>query len=144
MPKRTKDDAEIAERRKKVATLYLNKYDQKVIADMLGVSQPTISRDITFLVKTWRKNAEDDILNHKAREIAELELMEKETAANYVNAKSAGEMKEANMWMGSRLSIKDRRAKLLGLDNPAKLDIDLNQPIIVNVVRKSFRKEDNV
>ena len=70
MPKHTRDDAAIAERRKKVAALTLNRYDQTAIASMLGVNQSTVSRDIKFLMNKWRQAAENDILEHVGRELA--------------------------------------------------------------------------
>jgi predicted transcriptional regulator len=124
MPKHTRDDAAIAERRKKVAALTLNRYDQTAIASMLGVNQSTVSRDIKFLMNKWRQAAENDILEHVGRELAELDLMEKEAAANYINLKSEGSLKQANTWMITRLQIKDRRSKLLGLDQPSKLELN--------------------
>lgn len=116
MPKHTRDAAAIADRRKKVAALTLNRYDQTAIASMLGVNQSTVSRDINFLMNKWRQAAENDILEHVGRELAELDLMEKEAAANYINLKSEGSLKQANTWMITRLQIKDRRSKLLGLE----------------------------
>ncbi len=121
MPKHTRDYAELADRRKKVAAFTLNRYDQTTIASMLGVNQSTVSRDINFLMKNWRQAAENDILDHIGRELAELDLMEKEAAANYITLKSEGSLKQANTWMATRLQIKDRRAKLLGLDKPQKV-----------------------
>jgi intein-encoded DNA endonuclease-like protein len=42
------------------------------------------------------------------------------------------------------LRIMERRAKLLGLDSPEKLDVETKQQLVINLVRKSCRKEDNV
>lgn len=134
MPKHSRDNAVVADRRKKVAAFTLNHYDQNTIASMLDVSQPTVSRDIKFLTAQWRASAESDIQNHVARVLAELELMAKEASANYINLKSDGSLKQANTWMMTRLQIIDRESKLLGLDKPQKIlsanvDIDENSDV---------------
>lgn len=127
-------NAEINERRRKVAAFTLNKYEQQDIADLLGVHQSTISRDIAFLNKQWLAATENDIKKMKAREVAELERMERDAAAMYVTAKNSDRPKDAVAWMEERLKIKDRRAKLLGLDTPIKLDVEEKKQIVVNLV----------
>ncbi len=149
MPPKTKAHTEVKNRRKKVAALYLNKVDQADIADKLSISQATVSRDIKALAEEWHNEAMLDINTHISRELAELERMELETAAMYQTAKredKPSSKREAISWMETRLKIKDRRAKLLGLDQPQKLDLKAEHSgqIVVNLTRKSFRKEDNV
>jgi predicted DNA-binding protein YlxM (UPF0122 family) len=148
VPVATSTLTEIADRRKKVASYYLNKMPMVDIAEKLGVHKMTISRDVKELNKVWAKEAQADISEHIARELAELERMELEAAAMYQHFKG-NEKKgfplnsyDANKWFESRLKVKDRRAKLLGLDRPQKLDVDLNQPVVINLTRMSCRKED--
>ena len=50
---------EIAERRRKVLTLIAKGFDQPSIALSLGVSQPTIHRDIEALKKESRNYVDD-------------------------------------------------------------------------------------
>jgi len=40
--------------------------------------------------------------------------------------------------------IMERRAKLLGLDSPDKIDVETKQQLVINLIRKSCRKEDDV
>jgi DNA-binding transcriptional regulator LsrR (DeoR family) len=138
MPKKTMRDVEIADRRRKVAAFYLNKYDQQEIANMLGVHQSTISRDIAYLSNKWLESTKDDIEKMKCREIAELERMEKDAAAMYINAKNGEKPKDAVAWMEQRLKIKDRRARLLGLDQAQKIDLDTQQNIVVNLTMEDW------
>jgi IS30 family transposase len=133
MPKKTKAATELKNRRRLVAALYLNKVDQTDIADKLGVSQSTISRDIKKLNEEWQAEAMQDVAKHVARELAELERMELEVATMYQAAKKE-KKREAVNWMETRLKIKDRRAKLIGLDKPAQLNmVSENKNINVKV-----------
>lgn len=144
VPVTTSKKTEIANRRKQVAQLYLNKVDQQDIATKLEVSQGTISNDLKALNKEWVERAQSDISVIKSRELAELDFMELEAATQYQAAKKAG--KEAFMlkFAAHRLDIKKMRADSLGLNQPKKLEVDNKQPLVINLVRKSCRIDDNV
>jgi sigma54-dependent transcription regulator len=117
-------EAELIERRKQVAKLYLNRAKIADIADKLGIDYSTVSRDITYLKKCWLEESKEDISKQIARELAELDLMELEANIQYQAAKKAGKDVFMIRWKETQLKIKDRRAKLLGLDRPQKVELD--------------------
>jgi len=149
MPPKTKQTAEIAARRQATANYYLKRIDQNEIVELLkkdGIetSQPTVSRDINFLINQWKKNTGSIIEDLIAREEAELNIMEMEATGNYYDAKGRSRLddeenelpynqngvpsnqKLMEIWMLVRLKIKERRAKMLKLDGPQKIELDAN------------------
>lgn len=107
--------SKIAKRRQDVAEMYfrlhLREYE---IAERLGVSQPTISRDVAYLVEQARQSASKDVDEHRARELADLDEMERDSAIQFQATKDP-------RWMTERRMIKARRADMLGLDAPSKI-----------------------
>ena len=91
--------------------LHLREYE---IAERLGVSQPTISRDVAYLVEQARQSAAKDVDEHRARELADLDEMERDAAIQFQSTKDP-------RWMTERRMIKARRADMLGLDAPNKI-----------------------
>ena len=142
MTQKTKQNAEVAARRQAVAKYYLKRIDQSKIVDLLkedGIetSQPTVSRDITYLINQWKKKSETLIDDLIAREAAELNVMEMESTENYYAAKGRppiddldngipSDQNSMEKWMLVRLKIKERRAKMLKLDGPQKIELDGN------------------
>lgn len=110
------DDTAIAERRKTVASLYLNRVPMRQIAHHLKVSPATVCVDLKALRAEWREEHLADIEGVVVRELAELDAMEQRCVL--MDAKS-----KTPEWMDRRLRVKERRARLLGLDAPAKQDI---------------------
>ena len=105
--------AVIEERRGKVAALWLRRTPKVQIAKTLGVAPNTVSADINWLEECWQKELVKDPVSIRAKELAELDDMEKETARHLGDPK----------WMDRRIKLKERRAKMLGLDAPGKKEI---------------------
>ena len=105
----------IEERRRKVLQLYLRHQTQAEIGRVLGVDQKTISNDIAAIRAGWKEANTFDFDAIKQREAAELDEMEAEAAIEFGRKKSSE-------WFTNRLKVKERRARLLGLDEPAKVD----------------------
>jgi len=103
--------AQVAARRRQVARLYVHRVTQDQIAQQLGVSQSTISRDIKALLKAWRQAALRDVAEHLARELAELDVMEQQCATRFAETRQ-------REWLTERRQIKQLRAQLLGLNAP--------------------------
>ena len=118
----------ILNRRREVAKYWKRHIDQKDIADELGVSASTITRDIEAINKQWAAEALENISIRRARELAEIEEMEKEAAGNYYHAKELTEggrpSREMERWLKKWLEVKERKAKLLGLDQPAQFKFE--------------------
>lgn len=74
--KRTTNQAE--RDRREIARLYLQGMYQADIADKLGLSQPTVSRDIQVLIAEWKVERVYDINEAKARELAKVDNLELE------------------------------------------------------------------
>lgn len=99
---------------------------QTEIAEILGVTQGTISNDIRALNKQWIEESQVDISEKKSRELAELDLMELEAVVMYQKYKKENNSKEANKWYKSRLDTKKMRADILGLMHPQKIELEGN------------------
>lgn len=62
--------------RRNVARLYLSGRLQSEIAEELGISQTTVSRDIKYLTDEWKQERVYDINEAKARELAKIDNLE--------------------------------------------------------------------
>jgi IS30 family transposase len=131
--KLTHQRQEREERRLKVARLWAQHRNQTEIAKALGVNQSTVSRDLQVITARWVAEAVHDVGEIRARELAELDEMEKELAARWLQERRPE-------WMRLRLAVKERRAKLLGLDMPVKIapttaaGEDLPAPVIREII----------
>ena len=103
--------AELDDRRRRVAQLYLRRVHMSDIARQVGVHKSTITRDLQHLSREWLAESMTDTKILKARELAELDEMEYDCALQF-SAKKHVE------WTHARLRIKQRRAKMVGLDDP--------------------------
>lgn len=129
-PKQKKSQAEIhrLERRKKVGKLYLQRYTMLEISEALGIGYKTVVQDIKHIKNEWREEARENIGEVISRELAEIQKLENQAAMEFIRQRET-------KFLELRLKCKDRRAKLLGLDQPEKhqeevkisggLDIDL-------------------
>lgn len=107
--------ATITERRFRVARYRAQKLTLREIAAAIGVSAATVYRDIKALDTVWLKSAQGERDEHRARELAELQAMERQVATAYGSSQN----EDAKIrWMAERLRIKARIASLLGLDAP--------------------------
>jgi len=69
--------AQIARDRRHIGTLYLQGCLQADIAEKVGVSQATVSRDLKALHKKWLASASRDFATAKAKEIAKIDHLER-------------------------------------------------------------------
>ncbi|HEV8177680.1 MAG TPA: hypothetical protein VGP44_08335 [Gemmatimonadales bacterium] len=109
------DEVAIAKRRREVAALYLAHQTQTAIARLLNVGQSTISDDLAALKEEWRTESLADLQIVIEREANELDEMERRAAVADSKAKTPE-------WFDRRLKVKERRARLLGLDAPQRID----------------------
>ncbi len=135
--------SQIARDRRRIADMYLEGRLQVDIAQELGLSTPTISRDIAALQAEWLSSALYDFNEAKAREIAKIDRLEREywiawerscEDAETETSKSAvvGDKKRAEATKTTKGQAGDprflsgvqwcieRRCKLLGIDAPLK------------------------
>lgn len=101
---------ELATRRRKVAELRLQHWTETEIAEALGVSQPTISRDLAHIREEWREERVRSYDDWVAEELAKLAALERTLLPEAIL--------EGGQAVDRVLSVMDRRARLLGLDKP--------------------------
>lgn len=138
--------------RREIARLYLQGMYQADIAERLGLSQPTVSRDIQLLIEEWKVERVYDINEAKARELAKVDNLEleyweawhrsqenaekevkkqkavpgKAKGASVINQEiqktSEGQTGDPRFLSGVQWCI-ERRCLILGVDAPKKSDI---------------------
>lgn len=116
-------EQEILERRSRVAQFRLGGVrNQRQIAKALGVSVATINRDFKALDAEWRERAAADIAVEKA---IDLDRIDRLIMALWDKAAKEGR------WLATDrvLSLMQHRAKLLGLEAPAKQDINMQHVV---------------
>ncbi len=106
MPKPGNKTAEQWERRERVAQLYLRGLSQQRIADEIGASQATVSRDLTAVQKAWQESALIDIDAAKARELARIDELERTYWEEYEASKE-----ERLITSTERIEGKEQRQK---------------------------------
>lgn len=116
MPKQTRKQAELENRRNSVAEAYLRGNTQQQIAAALGVSQATISKDVNFLLRAWREQREATIEDAVTLQIEELRRVRREAWRKYGKS-------EEYKWLDMVINIQKREATLLGLDAPKRSEI---------------------
>lgn len=126
---------EVKERRLKVSELYKKRYRQFEIARILNCDQSTISRDIKAIHKEWSAQCVDNIHIVRIRELADLDEMEKECIIRLEELKKHPH--QGSRWMEERRKIKERRARMLGLDTEQRYVVRKE----ITIVDKAKRDE---
>lgn len=112
-PRAKQQEIEREDRRRKVAAILLSGVtDQVQIAKQLGVSQPTIHRDVKAIEDRWREQATADIATAKGQDLQRIERLIAALWGDAINGK----------WLAvDRItSLLSRKAAMLGYDAPAK------------------------
>ena len=111
---------EMAARRRNVATLLLRRISQREIARLLQISTGTVSTDLKAIREEWKAEARVVLEDHIARELAVLNTDEQYWRSQMVTAESM----DVRLKMYDRvLKIMDRRADMLGLNAPIRLEL---------------------
>lgn len=106
------------DRRRQVAALLRQGYREIQIARQLGVAPSTVSKDATRLRAEWRQLRDRDRDAWIETELAKLDAAEAE-AWRFVAEGGRPRL----FGLDRVLAVMDRRARLLGLDAPTKIDI---------------------
>ncbi len=110
-------EEERQERRSKVAVMLLGHSSVLGMATALGVNRNTITADIKAIREEWKHDRSGAYERYAAEEVPKLDMLEH---ALWTKAMAgSGEAVERI------LMIMERRARLLGLDEPAKLRINV-------------------
>ena len=86
---------------------------QDAIARQLNVTRKTIGADVKALRELWRQELVRDPVEVLARELAELNDMERDCVQSFTVSGDA-------VWLRERRLIKERKARMLGLDAPVR------------------------
>lgn len=86
---------------------------EQEIADRLGVSQPTVARDIRALLDGWAKVSNLNSNYHVSSQLAEYAEMKRDAALAFQQDKDP-------RWIAERTKMLEREARLLGLEAPTR------------------------
>jgi predicted XRE-type DNA-binding protein len=132
-----------------ITRLYLQGRTQRDIAEVVGVSQGQVNHDLKLIQQRWRESSIMDMNEAKQRELARMDILEREYWAaweqsknertrarqesdgksrdgkpNVVRATMEREQRDGNpAFLAGVMSCIERRCKLLGLDAPAKAEL---------------------
>ena len=109
MGRNARETAQIAERRQDVVELFSKAWSQPAIARELGISQPTVSRDLQAICKQWRESSIRDFDAARERELQKLEVLEREAWAAWERSQQPVESTTVTQ-DGSGKNAKDGRA----------------------------------
>lgn len=122
---------QLAQRRAQVAALRLMHYTQKEIADRLGVTQPTISTDLKAVRDEWAERRDEHYTEWVAEELAKLDALEKTWLPRALSRDADDKA------LTKVLQIMERRARMLGLDQPEKF---LHQVVTVDMIDAEIQR----
>jgi hypothetical protein len=115
-PKSTKLFRGVLARRKAIAKMRLEGVqDGKEIANRLGVSSSTVCRDLKKLDQQFIREASQDIAQHKALDLRRIEAA--------IGAIWPNVLKGNVQASRALVDLLNRKAKLLGLDAPTRVDM---------------------
>jgi hypothetical protein len=109
------ETARIAERRAEVAGMLLEHRTYREMAQRLDCSAATITEDVTVVRAEWHERATDDYGAWLAEEMAKLHSLERVMLPQAL----AGQTRAVHAVLG----VMTRRAKLLGLDRPERMQV---------------------
>lgn len=125
--KHTNDAAkrnEIAARRRAVAQMSLAYVPQNQIAAELGVSPATVSADLKELREAWLEEAKESLGHRVSQELASLDQLEAHLWQQFTARATPPDTKTRTGL--AILKVKERRARMLGLDEPDRLEISMS------------------
>lgn len=108
------DEAKRELRRKKVAANLVGGLNYRQMSEALEVSIGTIAADVKIILKRWEKEQVSEI-----DKIRQLELQRLDRALNAIWDRVLEGKTHA---VAAMLKVMERRAKILGLDAPGKLE----------------------
>jgi transposase len=136
----------ITERRAEAARLTHKGWSTRRIAEHLGCSHATIANDVNALLSELVEHQIKDAEKIRARELEKLALAE--SAVIEVLERSSEEDADMVLKATDRIArLQERRAKLLGLDAPERIDATVSEgptpETAARLVREEFGESDN-
>ena len=105
--------AEVERDRRNIARLYLQGHIQAEIAHALGISQPTVSRELKVLQQEWKTERVYDINEAKIKELEKLDILEREYWDAWKRSQEDGEVNTKGTQVGGKIDI-TRTEKQIG------------------------------
>jgi hypothetical protein len=121
--RRRKEERDL--RRLIIAEMLLAHIPYRTIASQLGLSKTQIHREVTKIRAQWRDRASVAYQSHVAEELGKLDALERAVLGKAFH----GDEGLADLGAVDRaLRIAERRARLLGLDQPVKVSATVELP----------------
>lgn len=129
-------------RRAQEAELYARGYSQTAIAEAVGVSQATVSSDLSGIIRKWQAQQVGDINARRQAELERVNALElaywaawdrsvitftppaTDDIAEPATLVAAGDPR----FLAGVMACIDKRCKLLGLDAPVKSEVTVTDP----------------
>ena len=108
-------------RREIVSRMARRGFSIERMAEELGVAKATVTQDLAFLHNKWRERSMQSYGAWIAEELNKLDRLEDTLWAEIDRQHDGG--KVANQTVDRMLKVMDRRAKLLGLDEPERIEV---------------------
>jgi len=150
VPDQPADELALLDRHRRVARYYLKGRPQTWIARKLGVSQPTVSRDLEAVRKRWLAEMVKNLDAVKVRELARIDEIEvsywrawersigKHTRTTETLSGDEIEVSETTetlvgdpRFLAGVMACVERRCRIFGLDAPKRLDAKVSVPVKV-------------
>jgi hypothetical protein len=122
MPRPSAQKLAILQRRKQVAELFLQGCTQSVIAEKLGVKQPTVCDDLAHIRKAWEESQIRDYDAARTLQVERLRQVSREAWAGYERSQQPAQMATVD---GANGSGKAKRTVRHQYGDPRFLDLVL-------------------
>lgn len=117
------NEVQLAERRRRIASMMLAGARQVDVARTLGVDQPTMTREVQAIKQQWRDDTSRDVSELVDIEVARLDRLQMAHWERAIQGHGAS--------TDTVLKIIDKRIKLLGLDAPERHQVDITNETTV-------------
>lgn len=107
-------------RRLLIAEMLLAHVPYRTIATRVGISKSMVAKEVKVIRAEWKERAGRAFDSHVEEELGKIEALERYVLAEAMHGGKAGGTNLAAV--DRALSLMDRRAKLLGLDKPTKIE----------------------
>lgn len=108
----------INKRRERIEAMLLAGFQQREIAQAMGMSETVISHDVAFIHREWRKSSVNKLEVMLLREGRKLDKYEQELVGRLTRDRDKMTPEQHCRVVDTILKVIERRAKLFGLDKP--------------------------
>lgn len=125
----------LTRRRARVTQLALAYVPQAAIAIEVGVSEATVSNDMKVIRRAWLDDAKSDIQTAIVKELGSLDRLESRLWSQFGSGDAITNDERTRTALAI-LKTKERRAKLLGFDQPDLLEVTISDERLQYEVRE--------